>query len=163
MDGSASAGGDATGLITRKRQVAKAALTRSQQMARVKGANTQPELRLRRALWHSGLRYRIHLRSLPGRPDIVFKGRNVAIFVHGCFWHRHECDAGRRMPKTNVEFWAAKFASNVERDTRVRDALRAIGWRDLVVWECELRRDEQMSAVMSRIKNALAAPTGTVG
>lgn len=111
-------------------------------MARVKGRDTKPELKVRallRELGHTG--YRLDRRDLPGRPDIAFIGRRRAIFVHGCFWHGHDCKRGARAPKTNTEYWRAKIARNAARDAAALEALDARGWRTLVVWECELRQE----------------------
>lgn len=96
---------------------------------------------VRRAAHRLGYRFRLHRRSLPGRPDLVFPSRRAAIFVHGCFWHRHGGCRKASTPKTRVEFWEAKFARNVERDAEVQQRLRAAGWRVLVIWECEIGRN----------------------
>jgi DNA mismatch endonuclease (patch repair protein) len=93
---------------------------------------------LRRALHRAGLRYRLHARDLPGRPDIVFRGPRIAVFVHGCFWHGHECRAGRS-PATNRDYWLPKIAANRERDGRKARELAEAGWTVIVVWQCELR------------------------
>lgn len=87
----------------------------------------------------AGYRYRLHDRKLPGRPDLVFPGRRKVIFVHGCFWHGHECPVGSRLPKTNTEFWAGKRRRNQERDALQRQLLEDMGWSVLVVWECEVK------------------------
>ena len=111
-------------------------------MRRVKARDTKPELLVRRTLRGLGhVGYRLDRRDLPGRPDIAFIGRRRAIFVHGCFWHGHDCKRGARAPKTNAEYWRAKIARNVARDAAALDALAARGWRALVVWECELRQE----------------------
>ena len=111
---------------------------RSERMARVKGKDTKPELVVRSALHRAGLRYRLHHKGLPGRPDIVFPSEKVAVFVHGCFWHRHEGCPRTRTPKTRVGFWEEKFAGTVERDRKATAALEAEGWHVHVIWECEL-------------------------
>lgn len=116
--------------------------TRSRMMASIRGANTKPELRLRSALHRRGFRYRLHDPRLPGRPDLVFPRHNAVVFVHGCFWHRHEGCHWCTMPASNVEFWSAKFLSNMGRDSKHREALRKAGWRVATVWECALRGDE---------------------
>jgi DNA mismatch endonuclease (patch repair protein) len=113
--------------------------TRSRMMSGVRGRNTRPEMAVRRHLHAAGLRFRLHRRDLPGTPDIVLPRRKVAIFVHGCFWHRHEGCPRATTPSSNVEFWRKKFADNVARDARNRAALQAMGWRVVVVWECELK------------------------
>lgn len=107
-------------------------------MSRIKGRDTKPELLIRRGLHAHGFRYRLHERKLPGSPDIVFPSYRVAILVHGCFWHGHDCSMFR-MPETRRQFWSAKIAANQARDTRVHEALLALGWRVLTVWECCLR------------------------
>ncbi|HVI99626.1 MAG TPA: very short patch repair endonuclease [Sphingomonas sp.] len=117
----------------------KAPLSRSEVMSRVRGRDTKPEMRLRRALHAAGVRYRLQARELPGRPDIVFRRARLAIFVHGCFWHRHRGCEHARMPKSRIEFWEAKFAANVKRDTRQVDELEAAGWTVMTLWECETR------------------------
>ena len=112
---------------------------RSAVMRQVKSRNTKPELVVRRALWRLGGRYRLHRRDLPGSPDIVLPGRKLAIFVHGCFWHGHDCARGARMPKANNAYWQAKIDRNRERDERARKALAEAGWKTITVWECELK------------------------
>lgn len=107
-------------------------------MSRIKGHDTKPELLIRRGLHARGFRYRLHVRKLPGNPDMVFPGYRVVVFVHGCFWHGHDCPMFH-MPSTRREFWSAKIAANQTRDARVHDALLALGWRVLTVWECSLR------------------------
>jgi DNA mismatch endonuclease (patch repair protein) len=111
---------------------------RSEVMRAVKGANTKPEIALRRALFARGLRYRLH-GDLPGKPDLVFPGRRAVIFVHGCFWHGHDCARGARVPKTNRAYWTQKVARNLKRDAAHAEALAALGWRSLVVWECDMK------------------------
>ena len=125
---------------------------RSAVMARVRGKDTGPELKLRRLLTDLGLRYRLHRRDLPGCPDVAFIGRRTAVFVHGCFWHGHDCRRGARAPKQNGAYWSAKIARNRARDGEVAARLGALGWRRLVVWECELR-DE--GALRARLAAAL--------
>ena len=110
---------------------------RSAVMRRVKGTGTTPELTLRRLIWGLGGRYRLNRKDLPGKPDIVLPGRRLAIFVHGCFWHGHDCARGARVPKTNRDYWVAKIARNRARDAAARVALEAAGWRVETVWECE--------------------------
>ena len=114
---------------------------RSRMMGSIRGKDTKAELAVRQITHGLGLRFRLHVRHLPGRPDIVFPRHKTVIFVHGCFWHRHDC-AFATTPKTRTEFWLAKFQSNIERDQRNRRALVELGWRVLEVWECELN-DEQ--------------------
>jgi DNA mismatch endonuclease (patch repair protein) len=112
---------------------------RSRNMAAIRSKNTKPEMIVRRLLCEMGLRYRLHRTDLPGKPDIVMPGRNVAIFVHGCFFHMHKCRYGRVVPKTNAEFWQTKRSSNAARDKRNSRQLRKLGWYVVTVWECETR------------------------
>lgn len=107
-------------------------------MSRIRGGDTKPELMIRRGLHARGLRYRLHVRMLPGRPDLVFARHGAVILVHGCFWHGHDCQLFR-MPGTRAEFWRSKIDTNRERDTKVHAALLATGWRVLTVWECSLK------------------------
>lgn len=112
---------------------------RSRMMAGIKGKNSQPELLIRGLLFASGYRFRLHRRDLPGTPDIVMPGRNLAIFVHGCFWHLHRGCRYTKMPATRTDFWKAKLEANVERDRRAVGKLQALGWRVLCIWECSTR------------------------
>lgn len=114
--------------------------TRSRMMAAINGKNTQPELALRRFLHALGYRFRLHRKDLPGKPDIVMPKLRTCIFVHGCFWHRHVGCRYATTPKTRSAFWAAKFSRNVERDLENVHALEALGWKVMVVWECEIRQ-----------------------
>lgn len=107
-------------------------------MSRIKGKNTKPEMIVRQWLWQNGYRYRLHRNDLPGKPDIVFAGRRKVIFVHGCFWHKHDCKYFK-WPKSNAEFWRRKIEGNVHRGADNCAALTAAGWDYLVVWECELK------------------------
>lgn len=109
---------------------------RSRLMAQVKSKDTGPELRVRCLVHSLGLRFRLHDRRLPGTPDLVLRRHRAVIFVHGCFWHRHEC-ARATMPKSNLKYWTEKFAANLQRDRRHAAALRRLGWRVLTVWECQ--------------------------
>lgn len=113
---------------------------RSRMMAGIKGKNSRPELLVRRLLFASGYRFRLHRRDLPGSPDIVMPGRMVAIFVHGCFWHMHRDCRYAKLPATRPDFWKVKLLANVERDRLVIEALGALGWRVLCVWECATRQ-----------------------
>lgn len=114
---------------------------RSWNMSRIKGQNTGPELRLRSLLHRAGFRFRLHVKDLPGRPDIVLPRYCTAIFVHGCFWHRHPGCRNASTPSTRGTFWQEKFDGNVRRDERNRSELVAAGWTVVVVWECELEAD----------------------
>ena len=124
----------------------------SRVMSANRAKDTVPELALRRALWSSGLRgYRLHRRGIPGRPDISFGGRRVAIFVNGCFWHRcPHCKL--EMPRSNTAFWRAKFERNQERDARKTRELEALGWKVITVWECEIKKDvEHVARAIARV------------
>lgn len=112
---------------------------RSWQMSRVGRADTAPEMAVRRIAYALGYRYRLHDRRLPGSPDLVFRSRKKVIFVHGCFWHRHEGCRRTTMPKTREDFWKAKFDANQARDCRDLEALNALGWKVLTIWECEIK------------------------
>jgi DNA mismatch endonuclease (patch repair protein) len=111
---------------------------RSALMSRIRGKNTRPELIVRKLVYAAGYRYRLHVRKLPGSPDLVFAGRKKVIFVHGCFWHLHDNCKAARIPKSRVEFWREKLHGNKLRDERTAETLRLAGWDVLVVWECEL-------------------------
>lgn len=112
---------------------------RSELMARIRGQDTAPELSVRRIAHRMGLRFRLHRKDLPGRPDLVFPKHRLVVFVHGCFWHRHEGCQHASTPKSRNAFWTKKFASNVDRDARQQAALRKLGWQVLVIWECEVK------------------------
>jgi DNA mismatch endonuclease, patch repair protein len=116
------------------------AKTRSRMMRSIRGKDTKPELLLRRGLHARGFRYRLHHTGLPGRPDLVFPSRRAAVFVHGCFWHRHPDCPKATTPATRQDFWQNKFAENTARDRRNIDQLESAGWRVLIVWECELTK-----------------------
>lgn len=113
-------------------------------MSLVKAKDTKPELRVRHLIYSLGYRYRLHGVGLPGKPDIVFKGRKKAIFIHGCFWHRHEGCALARLPKSRRDFWVSKLEGNKKRDIESQKKLDAMGWRFLVVWECELQDEAKL-------------------
>lgn len=125
---------------------------RSERMSRVRGKNSNPEMKLRRLVHGMGFRYRLHDGNLPGKPDMVFAGRRAVIFMHGCFWHRHHNCSLARIPKSRVGFWTEKLESNRKRDRRNRDKLKRLGWRVLVVWECQLRNEESTARI---VKNFL--------
>jgi DNA mismatch endonuclease (patch repair protein) len=122
--------------------------TRSRMMSGIRGRDTKPELAVRRYLHARGLRYRLHVRDLPGRPDIVLPRHRTAVFVHGCFWHRHEGCRFAYTPKSRREFWLTKLEGNAARDTRDQQRLRDLGWRVEVVWECEVT-PERLDALTS--------------
>lgn len=121
-------------------------------MAGIRSVDTRPELMIRKALHADGMRYRLHVRDLPGRPDIVFPARRAVIFVNGCFWHGHDCHLFR-LPSTRTEFWRDKISRNAARDLKACALLREEGWRRLTVWECALRgqKGPGFEAVMTRI------------
>jgi DNA mismatch endonuclease (patch repair protein) len=120
-------------------------------MSRVRGKDTSPEMRVRRAAHALGLRFRLHRKELPGRPDLIFPKHRVALFVHGCFWHRHPGCAKASTPKSRTDFWQAKFDANVARDARVATELEALSWRVATIWECETKRDEKLDAALRTI------------
>jgi len=121
---------------------------RSWLMSKVQGKNTTPELLVRRAAHAAGLRFRLHRRDLPGTPDLIFPRRRVVVFVHGCFWHRHPgCPKASAPPSP---FWAAKFASNTKRDTRVSEELRKLGWKVVVIWECETKDLARLTEIVCK-------------
>jgi DNA mismatch endonuclease (patch repair protein) len=131
---------------------------RSYLMSRVKSRDTKPELKVRRLLHKSGFRFRLQAKELPGRPDIVFRTRRKAVFVHGCFWHRHGCKK-TTTPKSNVEFWEAKFRRNVNRDQSALEQLDALGWEVLVLWECELANLRELEARLAAFINGQKCAT----
>lgn len=108
-------------------------------MSRIRGKDTKPEMVVRRLVHSLGFRYRLHVRSLPGSPDLVFPSKRKVVFVHGCFWHRHHCKYGRPTPATRARFWQNKLVQNVERDRRTRKAVKKAGWAVLVIWQCQTR------------------------
>ncbi len=130
---------------------------RSAVMARVKSQGTKPELLIRRILTDLGARYRLHRKDLPGSPDVAMPGRKLAIFVHGCFWHGHDCARGARVPKANRDYWVAKVARNTARDRRNLDDLAALGWRVETVWECEMKDREGLEERLRALLAATAA------
>ena len=123
---------------------------RSAVMRRVKGKDTAPEMTVRKALTAQGARYRLHRKDLPGSPDIVLPGRRLAFFVHGCFWHGHDCPRGSRVPKQNRDYWVGKVARNRTRDATSREALMTLGWRVETIWECELKDARALEADLQR-------------
>jgi DNA mismatch endonuclease (patch repair protein) len=137
------------------------AARRSENMRRIRGADTRPEMAVRRALFARGLRFRLHRRDLPGRPDIVMPGRRLVIFVHGCFWHRHPGCPGCTSPRTRSDFWQTKFAATVARDARVQAALRESGWRVETVWECEASHPGHLAARLDEVLTPAPGPFQT--
>ena len=128
-------------------------------MSAVRGTDTKPELAVRCLVHAMGYRYRLHRKDLPGKPDLVFAGRRKVVFVHGCFWHRHESCRKATEPKTRADFWAEKFKANVARDRRVEEELSDQGWTSLVIWECETK---DTASLAERLKAFLAVVPDTV-
>lgn len=124
--------------------------TRSRMMSGIRGKDTTPELVVRSYLHRAGLRFRLHSK-LPGKPDLVFPRHQTVIFVHGCFWHRHQGCRFATTPASNAKFWAKKFADNVRRDAHVQQLLAKLGWRVLVIWSCELN-ERKLRALANKIK-----------
>ena len=124
---------------------------RSWNMSRIRGSDTAPEIFVRSLLHNMGYRFRLHRRDLPGTPDIVLPKYRTAVFVHGCFWHRHKGCKYAYIPKTRKEFWEKKFARNVERDRQVAKQIKESGWQQIVVWECETRKPEKLARRLDRL------------
>lgn len=133
---------------------------RSAVMARVKSQDTKPERLLRKILTGLGARYRLQRKDLPGKPDLVMPGRRLAFFVHGCFWHGHDCARGSRVPKANRDYWLAKVARNRARDETAREALTVDGWRVETIWECEMKDVEALQARLAATLDATAPDRG---
>ncbi|MEZ5403928.1 MAG: very short patch repair endonuclease [Bryobacteraceae bacterium] len=127
---------------------------RSRIMRAVKGRDTAPELTVRRIAHGLGYRFRLHRPDIPGKPDLAFPRLRKVIFVHGCFWHGHRCKRGARVPKSNREYWIGKVARNRARDIEVRARLRTLGWKRLIVWECQLRDVDRVRGRISRFLEA---------
>lgn len=117
---------------------------RSYIMRQVKSKDTEPEILVRSLAHRLGYRFRLHRKDLPGSPDIVFVSRRKVIFIHGCFWHGHNCPHGKRKPKSNHEYWKRKISGNKSRDRSNRRKLRKLGWESLVIWECQLKDPEKL-------------------
>lgn len=128
---------------------------RSKRMSRIRGKDTKPELVVRRLLHAAGYRYRLHVGKLSGRPDIVLPRHRAVVFVHGCFWHRHAGCAVATTPKSNRQFWLAKFAANLGRDRRNTAKLRKLGWRVFVVWECQVSSAKKSLSAIERLDRRL--------
>lgn len=126
---------------------------RSAQMALIRSKDTKPEMRVRKALHASGLRYRLHVKQLPGRPDLVFLSRKVAVFVNGCFFHQHPGCVHARMPKSRLDFWKPKLEANVVRDHRKWQELRSAGWKVIVIWECETKDVNKLADLAGNVRN----------
>jgi DNA mismatch endonuclease, patch repair protein len=128
---------------------------RTANMAAIRSANTKPEMLVRRFLHQNGLRYRLHSTGLPGKPDIVFPSRRIAVFVHGCFWHGcRKCIDGRRKVRSNADYWSEKICRNRKRDRLNVRALRKLGWNILTIWECEIATQSRLAELASSIKAA---------
>lgn len=121
---------------------------RSERMSRVRNKNSNPEMKLRRLVHGMGYRYRLHVGKLPGKPDLVFPAKHAVIFMHGCFWHRHPNCKLARLPKSKLDFWVNKLEGNRRRDLIHQQQLQAMGWRVLVIWECEMANIEQVSLMV---------------
>jgi DNA mismatch endonuclease (patch repair protein) len=130
--------------------------TRHRIMASIRKRDTRPEIAVRRALHAQGLRFRLHRNDLPGTPDVVLPGRRLVVFIHGCFWHQHPGCKWSRMPSGNLSYWGPKLARNVERDLRSRQELEALGWRVLVIWECEARDEMRLQETARSIASGHA-------
>ena len=128
---------------------------RSHNMSRIKGRDTKPEMQVRRLLHGMGFRYRLHVKDLPGKPDLVFPRAGAVLFVHGCFWHMHRCKYGKPAPASNRSFWAEKRRSNVDRDKRNRKLLRADGWQVFEIWECRTRNVEVLQTSLAPLISVL--------
>ncbi len=123
---------------------------RSAVMRAVKSRDTGPELKVRRAAHALGLRFRLNRKDLPGKPDLVFPAKRTAMFVHGCFWHGHDCPRGARMPQNNRAYWEAKISRNMARDRAALAALKKLGWTSRVIWECQTRDNAALSRLIAR-------------
>jgi len=130
---------------------------RSERMSRIRSKNSSPELKLRSLIHAMGFRYRLHVKELPGTPDLVFPSRKAVIFLHGCFWHRHEGCKLARLPKSKLDFWKPKLEANKTRDMLQQQQLRDFGWRVLVVWECEMIYTDHISEI---VRNFLCESDG---
>ena len=117
---------------------------RSRNMSAIKSKNTKPEIKVRKVLHSMGYRFRLHSKDLPGSPDIVLPKYKTVIFVHGCFWHRHENCKYASAPKTRQEFWNKKFKENIKRDSEIQDKIKNLNWRSVVIWECETKNIENL-------------------
>jgi DNA mismatch endonuclease (patch repair protein) len=122
-------------------------------MAQIQSKNTKPEIVVRKAAHALGLRFRLHGSALPGKPDLVFRRWRTALFVHGCFWHRHHCHRAR-LPKTNADYWTKKLQRNAQRDKATRRLLRRLGWRCAVIWECQAKDPAKLDRILRRLFDA---------
>lgn len=125
---------------------------RSERMSRIRSENTKPEMVVRRLVYHSGFRYRLHVKELPGKPDLVFKSQKKVIFVHGCFWHQHGCNQ-YRMPRSKLNYWLPKLQRNIERDEENIKLLESKGWAVFIAWECEIEKIDFIKQKIIRFLN----------
>ncbi|MGA8573028.1 MAG: very short patch repair endonuclease [Desulfobaccales bacterium] len=128
---------------------------RSRIMRAVKGRDTSLEMIIRRLIYSMGYRYRLHRRELHGKPDLVFSSRHKVIFIHGCFWHGHDCKRGARIPKTNRDYWENKIARNQARDAKNKATLQGLGWEVLIIWECQIKDEVALKQRLSEFLDAL--------
>ena len=125
-------------------------LTRSKMMSNIKSTNTKPEILIRKSLFSKGFRYRINVKHLPGKPDMVFRKYSAVIFINGCFWHQHTC-AKSKLPETNKMFWEKKLSDNIARDKRNIDELLNLGWRVCIIWECAIKKTQMLAKIIQVI------------
>jgi DNA mismatch endonuclease (patch repair protein) len=130
---------------------------RSANMSKIRSKDTLPEIRIRKALWRMGYRYRLHYKLLPGKPDIVMTKQKIVIFIHGCFWHRHENCIEASRPKTNSEYWETKINKNIERDKKYQEEIKQLGYKVFIIWECEVKKD--IDENIQLVKNLLRRQT----
>jgi DNA mismatch endonuclease (patch repair protein) len=123
---------------------------RSLNMSKIRSKNTLPEIRIRKALWHMGYRYRLHYKQLPGKPDIVMTKQKIVIFVHGCFWHRHKNCIEASRPKTNSDYWETKINRNIERDKKNQKEIKKLGYKIIIIWECFVKKDMEENIKLLR-------------
>lgn len=121
---------------------------RTWNMSRIRSKHTKPEKLVRSTLHRMGYRFRLHVKYLPGKPDIVLPKYRTVIFVHGCFWHRHEGCKYAYMPKSRIDFWKAKFSSNIQRDKKVLEELKQLGWKTIIIWECEVNKKQDAQNIL---------------
>ena len=121
---------------------------RSWNMSRILSKNTKPEIKIRKALWQMGYRYRLHYKKLPGKPDIVFVKDKIAIFIHGCFWHRHKNCIEASRPKTNSDYWEIKINKNIERDKKHTKEIKKLGWEVIIIWECSVHNEIENNIIL---------------
>lgn len=142
-------------MITSEAELKRKTAQRSALMSRIRSKDTKPEVTVRRLLHARGLRFRLHRHDLPGKPDIVLPRYQLAIFVHGCFWHQHEGCRLASTPKSRTEYWGPKLAGNIRRDKEARAALLALGWRVEIIWECDVRRAQSIERRIDEILTRL--------